>query len=138
MATRNCGAASVLGAKKDYSRKVSRPAGLRLQAGVALALFLLLCLGAPSSLLAAPQQSSGSSAQAQNPSSKEVDELRKEVNELREDLKRLHALLESHVAGSEAAIAPVPQPAAGVQPAVPSTGATAQGAKPTPRDVGVT
>src|SRR5258708_993399 len=132
MATRNCGAAGALGAEKDYPRKVSRAAGLRLRAGLALAPFFLLCATASSSLLAAPQQSNGSSLQEQNASSKEVDQLRKEVNELREDLKRLHALLESHAGAPETAITPAPQPTAAVQPAVPPTGVVTQVARHAP------
>lgn len=137
MATRNCGAASVLVAEKNYLRKISATVGLCLRAGLGLVLFLLFCTTNSRSLLAAQQQSGGSSVQEQNSSSKEVDQLRKEVNELREDLKRLHALLDSRAAVPETAGAPAPQPAAGMQSAAPSTGVVAQGANPAPGETGV-
>ena len=137
MATRNCAAAGVFAAEENYLCKRCWTAGLRLQAGLALTLTLLLCFTSSSSVLAAQQKASEGSAQEQNSVSKEVDQLRKEVGELREDLKRLHALLGSRAAGSESASAPAPQPAEALQPAVAPTGVIAQAAKPAPGETGV-
>src|SRR2546427_5285165 len=129
MTTRNCAAAGIFAAEKNYLCKRSWTAGLRARAGLALALTLLPlpCFTSSSGTLAAQQKTSGESAQEQNSVSKEVDQLRQEVGELREDLKRLHALLESHAAGSETASVPAPQPSAAVQPAIPSSGIVPQG-----------
>ncbi len=137
MATRNYDAAGVFAAEKNYLSKRSWTAGLRLRAGLALTLTLLLCFANFSSALADQQKSSGESAREQNSVSKEVDQLRKEVHELREDLKRLHALLESHAAGSEAASVAAPQPDATVQPAIPSSGIVPQGEPRAPGATGV-
>lgn len=137
MATRNCAAAGVFAAEKNYLCKKSWTAGLRLRAGLALTLTLLPCLTISSSALAAQQKGSEGSAQEQNSVSKEVDQLRKEVGDLREDLKRLHALLESHAAGSETASVPAPQPSAAVQPAIPLSGIVPQGESRTPGETGV-
>jgi len=137
MATGNCGAAGAPVAEKNCLGKVSWTAGLGLRAGLALLPFLWLFLTTSSSVLAAPQQSSGAPAQEQNASSREIHELRKEVQELREDLKHLHALLLSRAAGSESVSALAPQPAGDVQPAVPSAGVVAQAAKPAPGETGV-
>jgi hypothetical protein len=104
---------------------------------LALVLFPLLCLTTSSFVLAGQQQSSAASRPDENPSLRELDQLRKEVNELREDLKRLHALLESRAAGPDTASTPVPQPPAGVQPAVPSAGVHTQAAKPAPEETGI-
>jgi len=138
MATRNCAAAGVFAAEKDYHGKRSRTAGLRLRAGLAHTLTFLLCFTISSSALAAQQKTSEGSVQEQSSVSKEVDQLRKEVGELREDLKRLHALLESRgAAGSESASVPARQPSAAVQPAIPSADVAAQTAKSAPGETGV-
>ena len=131
------GTAVLLVAEKSYFRKVSKTFGLRPQAGMAVALFLLASITSSGRVLTAQQQSNAASAQEQNASSKEVDQLRKEVGELREDLKRLHALLESRATASESASAPAPQPSAAVQPAIPSADVAAQAAKPAPGETGV-
>src|ERR1700730_15291559 len=131
------GTAVLLVAEKSYFRKVSKTFGLRPQAGMAVALFLLASITSSGRVLAAQQQSNAASAQEQNASSKEVDQLRKEVGELREDLKRLHALLESRATGSESAAAPAPQPAETLQPAVAPTEVVAQEAKPARGETGV-
>src|SRR5229473_2940120 len=106
MATRNCAAAGVFATEKDYHGKRSWTARLRLRAGLALTLTLLLCFTNSTRALATQQKASEGSTQEQNSVSKEVDQLRKEVGELREDLKRLHALLGPRPAGSESASAP--------------------------------
>src|SRR6266850_7581704 len=139
MATRNYTAAGVIAAEKNYRCKRSWTAGLRVRAGLALALTLLPlpCFTSSSGTLAAQQKTSGESAQEQNSVSKEVDQLRKEVGELREDLKRLHALLESHAAGPVTTSVPAAQPAAATQLAIPSADVAAQAAKPAPGETGV-
>jgi len=75
MATRNC-AASVFATEKSYHCKRSLTAGLRLRAGLALTVTLLLCFTTSSSALADQQKASGESAREQNSVSKEVDQLR--------------------------------------------------------------
>src|SRR5438445_7718308 len=137
MTTRNCAAAGVFAAEMNYHCKGSRTAGLRLRVGLALTLTLLLCFTSSCSVLAAEQKTSEGSAREQSSVSKEVGQLRKEVGELREDLKRLHALLESHAAGSETASLSAPQPAAALHPAIPSSGIVPQGESRTPGETGV-